>query len=533
MQEFFGNLWFQMISLVFVATFHGYGAAWLAVRMLFRPHNAIKLLGLTIFPQGIIPRQRRQLAQAIGNAVGNELVSQDTITNALFGERRFLQNKIELLVDVQAAALLEHDYGSILETLPANLRDYVLDATANLQNNLGDYIATTLRSEETVAAVSEFVNRQTDKLLSRRVAETLDDAAFDQALQFLETRVRGVLREAAFEARIKKFVHARVDDLANTETTLEAMFTPEFVTFARERALAQIQPIIHELAQIATAEKTREQIGALVKTEIGDFYQQLPFYQKFFVSRERLYGEIDDLVNTTLPRKIEETLRGAAFAQEAEKFINTTIDAWLTRPITEIIGNIAPEKLEQVKQQLANTLLRLVQGTEMQTSIAAYLTDFLQKVRPHSWRAIAERIHPEAVGRIKKAAVNSLLAILAREETARTLNQILGQQIERLLNRPIGQPSRFVAPATVRRVSDEIVARITGGAQERLPAAIRDFDLANLVREKIDAYPLVRLENLVLSVAGQHLKKIELFGLVIGFLLGCVQALFLYATTKR
>ena len=29
--------WFELFLIVFVATFHGYGAAWLAVRMLFRP----------------------------------------------------------------------------------------------------------------------------------------------------------------------------------------------------------------------------------------------------------------------------------------------------------------------------------------------------------------------------------------------------------------------------------------------------------------------------------------------------------------
>ena len=52
--------------------------AWLAVRMLFRPRKPIKLLGLTVFPQGMIPRHRERLAAAIGKAVGDELVSQET-----------------------------------------------------------------------------------------------------------------------------------------------------------------------------------------------------------------------------------------------------------------------------------------------------------------------------------------------------------------------------------------------------------------------------------------------------------------------
>jgi uncharacterized membrane protein YheB (UPF0754 family) len=91
------NLKFQLASIIVIATVHGYAAAWLAIRMLFRPHQPVKLLGLTIWPQGMIPRHRDRLAQSIANAVGNELVSQETIVNALF-EADFFRRKVETFV---------------------------------------------------------------------------------------------------------------------------------------------------------------------------------------------------------------------------------------------------------------------------------------------------------------------------------------------------------------------------------------------------------------------------------------------------
>ena len=78
-----GTLAAQMVLLILIATFHGHGAAWLAVRMLFRPRNPFKVLGITLFPQGMIPRHRERLANAIGKAVGDELVSQETILDEL------------------------------------------------------------------------------------------------------------------------------------------------------------------------------------------------------------------------------------------------------------------------------------------------------------------------------------------------------------------------------------------------------------------------------------------------------------------
>ena len=90
--NFFDNLWVQVGLLVLVAAAHGYGAAWLAVRMLFRPRQPVKLFGLTIFPQGMVPRNRERLANTIGKAVGEELVSQETILEELF-QKDFLRRK--------------------------------------------------------------------------------------------------------------------------------------------------------------------------------------------------------------------------------------------------------------------------------------------------------------------------------------------------------------------------------------------------------------------------------------------------------
>ena len=111
---------------------HGYAGAWLAVRMLFRPRRPVKLFGLTIFPQGMIPRHRERLANAIGKAVGEELVSQDTIIQELTG-KDFLRKKIQTVVDSYTNELLAQDYPSLIEALPKNVREPVLDAISALQ----------------------------------------------------------------------------------------------------------------------------------------------------------------------------------------------------------------------------------------------------------------------------------------------------------------------------------------------------------------------------------------------------------------
>src|SRR5687768_9803390 len=158
------NIWVQMTLFVLFATVHGYFGAWLAVRMLFRPRYPFKLLGIPLFPQGMIPRHRDRLANAIGKAVGEELVSQETIMEELLG-KDFLRRKIRGVIDSYTEEIVSKSYPSLIETLPSNLRAPVLEAITSLQLRVADHIETVLKSEESLVTISGFVERRVDEVL--------------------------------------------------------------------------------------------------------------------------------------------------------------------------------------------------------------------------------------------------------------------------------------------------------------------------------------------------------------------------------
>jgi uncharacterized membrane protein YheB (UPF0754 family) len=495
--------------------------------MLFRPRRAIKLWGMTIWPQGMIPRHRERLAQTIGNAVGNELVSQETVVHALF-DKDFFRRKVEGFVDGYTKDLLATAYPSFIEALPAGARTPVLDAISTLQYRITDYITDLLKSEETAASLNAFVDRRVNELLARRLSDTVSEETFEQLLGFVENRFRGLVNEPGFGDKVRDFIGARLDELAESQATLAEMFTPDTVAIIKERLDEQVPPLAQHLAGIATSQTTRSRIGALIKREVDDYYQQLSFFKRIFVSRVKIHTEVDEMVNNTLPRRVEEFLHGEAFEQEAEKFLDTTIDEVLSRPINQIIGQIEPDKLELIKDQITDRILALARSPELATTVSAYLTDALERLRPHTLRALLQHLNPDSAPRLKSFLSKGLLEVLAREETARTINHILSTQVERLLVTPIGRLSDHVPENSVRNASSALTERITMSARERLPAAIAEFDIGSIVRQKVAGYPVEKLEELVLSVAQQHLKTIELFGAVIGFVIGIAQAVYFW-----
>src|SRR5919112_1819726 len=192
------------IGIIVVATIHGYGAAWLAIWMLFHPYQSVKLLGITIWPQGMIPRHREKLAQSIGNAVGNELVSQQTVFDALF-ETDFFQRKVEDFVGEYTDELLSRVYPSFIDALPAQARAPILDTISALQYRLAEYIPRMLRSVANAEAIESFVDKQVDELLERRVGDMVKDESMDRVLNFVEQNLQRLLSTEGFEAKVHEF----------------------------------------------------------------------------------------------------------------------------------------------------------------------------------------------------------------------------------------------------------------------------------------------------------------------------------------
>ena len=470
------------LGIIVVATVHGYGAAWLAIWMLFHPYRSVKLWGLTIWPQGMIPRHREKLAQSIGNAVGNELVSQQTVFDAMF-ETSFFQRKVQDFVGSYTDDLLARVYPSFIDALPAQARAPILDTISALQYRLAEYIAEMLRSEETAEAIERFVDKQIDELLARNVGDLVNNDSIDQVLDFVQLRVQGFISNANFEGTVREVVSGRLDDLSRSNATFAETVTPDTIAFIKERIDQEVPPIVHHLADIATSQTTRRQIGALIKLEVDQYYEQLSLFKKIFISRERIHREVDDLVNKTLPKRVEEYLRGPAFEQEAESFLNGTVDNVMNRPLNQLLGQFESGRFDELKEQVASKLVDILRSEALSTSVSAHFDDALERLRPQTLGSLLQQLDPQSAAHVKKFLTRSLLSLLGREDTARTINAILSAQIERLLIAPIGRLGDHVSQNAMERASSALVDRITFAARERLPVAIEEFVVGGLVRK--------------------------------------------------
>jgi uncharacterized membrane protein YheB (UPF0754 family) len=181
-----------------------------------------------------------------------------------------------------------------------------------------------------------------------------------------------------------------------------------------------------------------------------------------------------------------------------------------------------------LKRQIADGVIRLIRSEAMISAIGSFLRDAVERLLPHSIDSILRTINPETEAQLKKMLSSGLIQIISSQETIRLINEMIAKRIEELMSAPIGRISDRISEETIVRATQTISEAIIGALKEKLPEAIKEFDLARVVEDKVKNYPVEKLEELVLSVAREHLRTIELFGALFGLIIGLAQAVQFY-----
>lgn len=117
--QYIPPVWNHVISPILLAGAVGYLTNWLAIMMLFRPFEPVKWL--VIWPQGMVPRNKPQVARAVGEQVGNKLLSPEKIAGE-FSERIIgYMRRPEVIKSIKEAFqrfLMEHQEDIITFLVP-------------------------------------------------------------------------------------------------------------------------------------------------------------------------------------------------------------------------------------------------------------------------------------------------------------------------------------------------------------------------------------------------------------------------------
>lgn len=192
----------------------GYVTNYIAVKMLFRPLRPIKIGNFKLpFTPGIIPKEKPRLAHAIGEVIGQRLVTKDGI------EAMLLSEKVKNTIKSRISEALNNNNTTLYQFMIANLSE---EKTDSLKENVTGEITTHITHSLMDANIDELLAGEIVKSIKEYfqgglLAMMLNDSILNSIGTQIGKGIRNFLENNG-ENIIKPYVEKEYDKI--TELTL-------------------------------------------------------------------------------------------------------------------------------------------------------------------------------------------------------------------------------------------------------------------------------------------------------------------------
>ena len=486
-----------------------------AIWMLFHPYEPPRLGSRPIrFFQGAIPKNRARLARAMGQAVGDRLLTGDDLARAL-AEPAFREAFRDRL-DAFLRDVLEQERGSLQELLPtavtAELRPILDDVAGSVLERLGAY----LESDEFEAAARRWTGRFMDQIRDKPVSELLTEER-EEALTDLARRTIGdAVGGRGFERAVRDYLTRTTEGLLEPDQTFEDILPVGLVSTV-EKGIAGYLPLaIERLATMLEDPEAREKVRTLLHRLLERFLDDLNFYKRVVAALIIPPDTVDRVIKTMESEgaaNFSELLKDDAVRDAMARSVNDAIVDFLRRPVASVLGQPGDDSVEQVKDTVTGWVVDVARdpGT----------SEFLVEKLRSTLGAAEDRTWGELLGKLSADRVADALVAAARSPEARSVYRDAADRgVDLVLERPIGRPADLLGEDTAQRIRDAIEEPLWAWLQEQVPAVARRVDVAGRVEQKILEYPMEKVEELVRSVTQRELQLIIYLGYVLGAVIG-------------
>lgn len=190
----------------------GYITNWIAVKMLFRPLNPIKIGKFTLpFTPGIIPKNKIRIAESIGKSISENLLTKDAIIKTLLSEPK-------------------------IEELKSQIQNYVKftsENTITIKDTICSYLDETTYNKTVISLKSYLTHSIYNTVLEAELHEVISKQIQISAENKLKGSLLGFFGGSSIVSSLSSNVSSALQDYITTngESLIEDMVNKEIIKY--------------------------------------------------------------------------------------------------------------------------------------------------------------------------------------------------------------------------------------------------------------------------------------------------------------
>ncbi len=516
-----------------IGSFIGYLTNRVAIRMLFRPLKAWRILGIRLpMTPGVIPSKRHELAVNIGEMVGEHLLTSKEIGNAL--AKNSFQDHLYTLIEDRFGGILLKELGPPSTLIPDRYLNYYTIFVNRVIYLLHHNIHTFLQSSEFAGKVQDNIENRYMDFLLKDIDTIFTKESRRTSYDFIEKNLQKMLSSKTMEDWVEDYVRQKVQGVLRKGMSCEEILPDSLNTLIIHTIEQQTPALLVKFAAILKEPDIQDKIIGGVKEGVANFIESLGPMSNMvnsFISvelieekiREYLKEKEDDIVdwlqNEDVQQRVAKSIR-----ERAIKYMQTPICNIIPKDQQGNVNSFCNTLSEQIFAMLREEATVSALSTMIRDQVEVYIHGGTLSIR----EMLIELAGAESVDTCRKWINEEVIQLLRSEESVKTIDALVESMVHSLLSRRVGRLASIL-PENIRAGMYRSIQKMSSTMlANEIPGVVDSLNLKHIVAEKVDSLDLLKLEGLLLSIMEEQFKYINLFGALLGFIIGCCNLIFLY-----
>ncbi|MFV0441631.1 MAG: DUF445 family protein [Lachnospirales bacterium] len=466
----------------FLGALIGYTTNWIAIKMIFRPHEEKRVFGVKVpFTPSVLAKEKPRIASQIGITVSEHLLNKDVLHKQFEDEKveKFLKDKITFFVDKYSEKSFNELQGEYKNLNSQNnlLRDVLNEVKREeLANFICNSIYEFLTSDEFIKYIHHFMEENDENFVSY-FNELLGS---DKIKEIVKDEVSGIFDVNSEEKKSLTdiFTDDEFQNFLNSFDKNMPTIMKKISTFVLSDKFKKVDEELINLLDKAIGSTLGTIAQTFINSEGFYFKNKLKFieyinnehnYPEIYMNFERIFGEIKeaDLNN----------IKEISSKDSVEVFVSKTFD-------------YAKERV--LEKTITKAVKIFIQKNELTTSSVENILDNFE---------FKTHVNDFVIANYDK---------LLNETFDESLGGLFGSVKLEVLFNSIGK--------------DEIINKIyeflSSNLEDNFEDIVEIVSVSEIVEKEINEMSILEAEKVVLDVVEKELRVITYLGGVLGFLVG-------------
>lgn len=507
----------------------GYVTNDIAIRMLFKPLRPWYVFGVRVpLTPGIIPAKRGELAERMGDVVGSHLFTSDDVARAL--ERPAFRRLLEGAVGEKLDGFLVRELGTVESLIPLAYRGRIRELLDLIQWKAEKALFDYLEGSDFEDRLRGYLRRRGDEFLSRDLESFLTPERYDELRRHAGDRIGTFLRSDDFGRAVGSFIDGKIEEFLASEKPLRELLPEDLPDVLLALLRDELPPLLEKFGGLLYDPDFRERLVGKIKEAIEKFLDSLAGFSGLlagFINMEKLYGRIPGFLDQA-GEEIARWLKEEKTQQTIVEALRGRIEAILAKPPGSFLESLPYEKVSGTRRFIRQRTIDFARSQRAADLSLAALEKGVERIKDRSFRTLIGKILPsDTVDRSREALADAILDALRSKEARLAFRRIVSEKTDEwIFRRPIGKLSARI-PADAREEMDGFLFdQVSEILRKEVPPLLETLNIRRMVEEKVNSLDIIMVENLLLAIMKEHFLYINLFGALLGFILGTLNLLF-------